>query len=404
MNFKDRERNKLLIKIVIFFIAFFLFFILISFNIKQLYQKRLYHSYNIIISNIHKNYPELEEEIIRKIFRQNLEEKSILKEYGINENNINFETNHMLFTSEIYVRIGIGTTIFLGILCFILLRYLKLQDQKIEKLTDYTNQVLSGNYKLRISDNDESSLSILENRIYDMTVMLKEKNDFLRNDKQKLEQLLEDISHQMKTPLTSINLLNELLYQEIPEERRKEFLDNMQNELKKIEWLIKNLLYLAKLDAKMLEFKIENKNVAKLLQESINEFSILAEVNHVNIHVNCEDNITINCDPKWTKEAINNLIKNSIEHLAKNIQIIVKTNYLYTQIEVIDDGEGIKREDLKNIFKRFYKAKNSKSSSLGLGLAFVKGIIENQNGTINVKSKRNEYTKFIIKIYKVNAN
>ena len=106
---------------------------------------------------------------------------------------------------------------------------------------------------------------------------------------------------------------------------------------------------------------------------------------------------------KWTIEAINNLIKNSIEHLAKNIKINVNTNYLYTQIEVIDDGEGIKKEDIKNIFKRFYKAKNSKSSSLGLGLAFVKGIVENQNGSIKVKSKENEYTKFIIKLYKINT-
>lgn len=403
MNLKDRERNKFLIKIIIFFTLFLLFLIGISFNISRLYQERLYNSYNIVVNNIHKNYPELEEEIIQKIFQKNMEEKSILEEYGINKNTINFETNHMLFTNEIYLQIGFGTVIFLGILIFMILRYLKLQDRRIEKLTSYTNQVLSGNYKLMIADNDESSLSILENRIYDMTVMLKEKNDFLKEDKQKLEQLLEDISHQIKTPLTSISLLNELLYQDVPKERKKEFLTNMQSELKKIEWLIKNLLYLAKLDAKMLEFKIENRNVYELLQESVNEFSILAEVNKVNIHVNCEDNIAINCDPKWTKEAINNLIKNSIEHLAKNIQIIVKSNYLYTQIEVIDDGEGIKKEDLKNIFKRFYKAKNSKSSSLGLGLAFVKGIIENQNGTIKVKSKEKEYTKFIIKIYKVDT-
>ena len=403
MNLKDKERKKFLVEIVIAFTAFILFLILISFNIRKLYQKRLYNSYNIVINNIHENYPESEEEIIQKIFKKNIEEQAILEEYGINENTINFETNHMLFTNEIYFRIYLGTIIFLGILFFILLRYLKLQDQRIEKLTNYTNQVLSGNYKLMIADNDESSLSILENRIYDMTVMLKEKNDFLKEDKQKLEQLLEDISHQIKTPLTSINLLNELLYQDVPKERKKEFLDNMQNELKKIEWLIKNLLYLAKLDAKMLEFKIENRNIYELLQESVNEFSILSEVNQVSIHVDCENNITMDCDPKWTKEAINNLIKNSIEHLAKNIQIIVKSNYLYTQIEVIDDGEGIKKEDLKNIFKRFYKAKNSKSSSLGLGLAFVKGIVENQNGCIKVKSRENEYTRFIIKIYKVNT-
>lgn len=405
MNMKNKEQKKLIFEIFVLFIIFILSFYFITLYINKLYKKMLYDFSNVVITNIHEKCPEFEEEIIKNIFIKNLEtsQNSILDKYGINEETINIKYGNMYFSNIIYILFIISIIIFLILLSFIIINYLKKQDKRIDKLSNYANQVLLGDYKLMISDNDESSLSILENKIYDMTVMLKEKSENLSEDKDKLEKLLADISHQIKTPLTSLNLLNDLLYQDLPESKKKEFLDNMQNELKKIEWLVKNLLYLAKLDAKMIEFKTEYIDIRKLINESINEFSVLAEVNNVNITVNCEDKIFVKCDEKWTKEAINNLIKNSIEHLAKNIKINVNTNYLYTQIEVIDDGEGIKKEDIKNIFKRFYKSKNSKNSSLGLGLAFVKGIVENQNGSIKVKSKENEYTKFIIKLYKINT-
>lgn len=405
MNMKNKEQKKLILEIFVLFIIFILSFYFITLYINKIYKKMLYDFSDVVITNIHEKCPESEEEIIKNIFIKNLEtsQNSILDKYGINEETINIKYGNMYFSNIIYILFIISIIIFLVLLSFVIINYLKKQDKKIDKLSNYANQVLLGDYKLMISDNDESSLSILENKIYDITVMLKEKSENLSDDKDKLEKLLADISHQIKTPLTSLNLLNDLLYQDLPESKKKEFLDNMQNELKKIEWLVKNLLYLAKLDAKMIEFKTEYIDIKKLINESINEFSVLAEVNNVNITVNCEDKIFAKCDEKWTKEAINNLIKNSIEHLAKNIKINVNTNYLYTQIEVIDDGEGIKKEDIKNIFKRFYKSKNSKNSSLGLGLAFVKGIIENQNGSIKVKSKENEYTKFIIKLYKINT-
>lgn len=402
---KNKEQKKLIFSIFILFVIFLISFYFITLYINKIYKKLLFDFSDVVITNIHEKYPDAEEEVIKDIFIKNFDKSynSILNNYGINEENIEIKYGNIYFSNMIYILVIISIIIFLILILLIIINYLKNQDKNIDKLNNYANQVLLGDYKLMISDNDESSLSMLENKIYDMTIMLKEKSENLLEDKEKLEKLLADISHQIKTPLTSLNLLNDLLYQDLPEDKRKEFLDNMQNELKKIEWLIKNLLYLAKLDAKMIEFKKEYIDIKKLINESINEFSVLAEVSNVNITVNCEDKIFVKCDAKWTKEAINNLIKNSIEHLTKNIRINIITNYLYTQIEVIDDGEGIKKEDIKNIFKRFYKANNSKGSSLGLGLAFVKGIVESQNGSIKVKSKENEYTKFIIKLYKINT-
>lgn len=403
MCIKNKNHKKLIIEICIIFILFIASTFIMINLINKLYKSMLYDYANTVINSIVKKYPDIEEDIVKNTFLENIEtsQDNILNKYGITKENIDIKYNNISYFLIIYFLLVIVVIIFLVILLLVILNFLKRQDKKVDKLNDYANQVLSGDYKLMISDNDESSFSMLENRIYDMTVMLKEKNENLINDKEKLEKLLADISHQIKTPLTSLNLLNDLLYQDLPEHKKKEFLDNIQNELKKIEWLVKNLLYLAKLDAKMIDFKMEYNDINKLINECINEFSVLAEVNNVKIFVNCDEKIYVKCDKKWTMEAINNLIKNSIEHLAKNINIKVSDNYLYTQIEVIDDGEGIKKEDIKNIFKRFYKSNNSKSSSLGLGLAFVKGIVESQNGSIKVRSKENEYTNFIIKIYKV---
>ena len=403
MNIKNKEQKKLIIKLCIACVIFIISIIFMLTFINKLYKSILYDYSNTVISSIVEKYPDVEEDIIKNTFLNNLEKNqdNILSKYGITKENIDVKYNNLSYFLIIYFLLILIVIIFLIIFIVIIIKFLKRQDKKIDKLNNYATQVLSGDYKLMISDNDESSLSMLENKIYDMTVMLKEKNENLINDKEKLEKLLADISHQIKTPLTSLNLLNDLLYQDLPEEKKKEFLNNMQNELKKIEWLVKNLLYLAKLDAKMIDFKMEYNDIKKLLNECINEFSILAEVNNVKITVNCDDKIYAKCDKKWTMEAINNLIKNSIEHLSKTIKININDNYLYTQIEVIDDGEGIKKEDIKNIFKRFYKSNNSKNSSLGLGLAFVKGIVESQNGSIKVKSKENEYTNFTIKLYKV---
>ena len=235
-----------------------------------------------------------------------------------------------------------------------------------------------------------------------MTMMLKEKNKDLQESNQKTDKLIADISHQLKTPLTSLNLMNDLLYTDLPEEKKKEFLDNSSKELEKINWLIKTLLNIAKLDSKTIILKKDFYNAKEMLEEIINNFATMCEVYKSNITLTVKEDNQIYCDKKWTSEAISNIIKNSIEHKGKNIKIQIEENKIYTQITIIDDGEGISPKDISHIFNRFYKAENSKSESLGLGLAFAKSIIKNQDGEIRVQSKKenNSWTKFTIKLYK----
>ncbi len=403
LEIKDGNKKKLLIFVVILLIVSIIICYFITINLSNEYKKRLQYFSNIVFDNINEKYPDAEQNIIKDVFSSdNTNTNNILGKYGIYTDNIDFKINFLDFTTITFLSICILAISLILIMLFFILCYIKKQDKRVVRLTEYSDQVLNNNYNLDIRDNDESNLSILKNKIYDITVMLKEKNELLEDDKRKIERLIADISHQIKTPLTSLNILNDLMYEDLPKEKKDEFLKNISKELNKIDWLVKNLLNLAKLDSKTLILKKEKVNLLSLLYSCKNNFDIINEIMNVNITINLNEDIDLLIDKKWTCEAINNLIKNSIEHKAKNIEINAIKNAVYTKITVKDDGEGIDKKDLLHIFERFYKCKNSRSDSMGLGLSFVKSIILNQNGDIRVKSDKNIGTEFIIKIYNYN--
>ena len=402
-----KQKRKLSIYIGIILIATILLIIFTIYYIQKNYRESLYLYTNKVISEITKEHPEQEEKIIEEVFLNNsIEEENIediLSKYGFNEENIdivndNFKSiDKLIFMFSLIFIIGI-----LGIIGLYTI-YIRKQNQKLKKLDDYCKEILKGNYLLDLKEQDESDFSKLKNDIYDMTIMLKEKNSLLEKNNKDIEKLIADISHQLKTPLTSLNLINDILYTDLPEEKKKEFLDSSQKELEKINWLIKTVLNIAKLDSKTLILDKKNENAYHLCLEVKNNFKAMCEINQVDIEIISNKNETINCDKKWTIEAMNNIVKNAIEHGAKTITIKLEENAMYTKITIRDNGEGIDKEDLGHIFDRFYKAKNSKESSLGIGLAFCKSIIRNQDGDIRVKSSKKEedsWTEFMIKLYK----
>ena len=406
-----KQKRKLSIYIGIILIATILLIIFTIYYIQKNYRESLYLYTNKVISEITKEHPEQEEKIIEEVFLNNsIEEENIediLSKYGFNEENIdiandNFKSiDKLIFMFSLIFIIGI-----LGIIGLYTI-YIRKQNQKLKKLDDYCKEILKGNYLLDLKEQDESDFSKLKNDIYDMTIMLKEKNSLLEKNNKDIEKLIADISHQLKTPLTSLNLINDILYTDLPEEKKKEFLDSSQKELEKINWLIKTVLNIAKLDSKTLILDKKNENAYHLCLEVKNNFKAMCEINQADIEIISNKNETINCDKKWTIEAMNNIVKNAIEHGAKTITIKLEENTMYTKITIRDNGEGIDKEDLGHIFDRFYKAKNSKESSLGIGLAFCKSIIRNQDGDIRVKSSKKEedsWTEFMIKLYKKGIN
>ena len=362
----------------------------------------LYDVTDSLVTEIVRRYPDVEEETIRQMTSDGLasQKESVLKKYGIEEDN--FLPKRTGGNQQVMIVGGMAGILFL--VCAgcvgIFLYAMKRQGKQIEELEQYCEEVLQETATLDLRDNEEGRFSLLKNKVYDITVLLREKNQLLEKNKKETERLIADISHQLKTPITSLRMTNEILYMDMSSEKRMRFLDNMQADLLKIEWFVKTILNLAKLDSKTLTLKREETMAAELSEKMIDSFKIFCEVSGCRIASSGEEDITLWCDKKWLLEALHNILKNALEHGAAHIALLWSENNLYTKLEITDDGEGIEKEELPHIFERFYKMKGSREDSMGLGMAFTKSMIAYQNGEVKVKSKKDEGTTFIVKIYK----
>ena len=286
----------------------------------------------------------------------------------------------------------------------IIVLYLRKRDKKIKQITNYINQIKNKKYDLNIEENTEDELSNLKNELYKITIMLKEESEISKKDKENLKMSVEDISHQLKTPLTSITIMLDNLKDNpnMEEKTKQKFIFEISKQVEWINWLVISMLKLSKLDANVVQFYDEKINLNKFIGEIIKNLEIPIEVKNQKIIIDGNENVSFIGDYKWQQEAITNIIKNCIEHNANNgtIYINYEENSLFTKITIRDEGEGISKEDLKHIFERFYKGKNSSENSVGIGLALAKNIIEKNNGMINCKSELDKGTEFVIKYMK----
>lgn len=274
---------------------------------------------------------------------------------------------------------------------------------EIEKLSGYLQEISNGNYRLDVRDNYEGELSILKSNIYKVTKMLSEKSVVLNEDKEKLNIAISDISHQLKTPLTSLMIMADLLEDEqLDESRRNEFTRNIQIQLERMEWLVSSLLKLSKIDAGTIVFKQEEVNLPKLIQTALEPLLVPLEIKQQNYQITGNENTTFIGDFNWTTEALINIIKNCMEHTLENgsLAIHFEENALFTEIRITDNGKGIPKEELPHLFKRFYKGRNASDDSVGIGLAMAYSIITSQQGDIEVRSEVGTGTTFHIKFYK----
>lgn len=274
---------------------------------------------------------------------------------------------------------------------------------KINKLTTYLQNFRERKNHFIMTDYEEGELSKLKSELYKLAVLLTEQSDLLLKDKTYLADSLSDISHQIKTPLTSMMVMTDLLEQDnLPIEKRKEFVIKIQKQLQRIDWLVSTLLKMSKLDAQTIQLKQETILIKDLVEKVCHCFSVQLERNRQILITEGDEATCFLGDFSWTIEAISNLIKNAMEHtpLEGTIKITYEETVLYTMLQIYNSGEPIALEDLPNIFKRFYRGKNASPDSIGIGLAFTKQIVQLQNGTISVTSNKENGTTFIIKFYK----
>lgn len=278
----------------------------------------------------------------------------------------------------------------------------KKRYKKIADLNNYLSLVCAGNYLIDIKDNTEGELSILKNNLYKVIVLLRSKNELLEKDKIYLADSLADISHQLKTPLTSLMVMVDLLKDEKNIDKQKEFISIIEIQISKIKWLVENLLKLSKLDAGTIKFKKEKIDVLSVITKSLSPFLVQMEMKNISLETTIND-FSFTGDLNWTSEAVENIIKNCIEHTDDNGKLNIETGVtnIYSYIKITDNGCGIKKKDLPHIFERFYQGENSSKESVGIGLALAKTIVENQGGSIEVTSEENVGTEFIIKFNKM---
>lgn len=306
----------------------------------------------------------------------------------------------LYFISPVASLVGLVT---FGIMMSSFLLLTKWRYREIEKLSHYLRQISSGDFSLDVRDNYEGELSILKSEIYKVTKMLSEQQALLQTDKTQLTNAISDISHQLKTPLTSMTVMTDLLSEgSLPKEKRIEFTDKMQKQLERIDWLVTSLLKLSKIDAGTVLFKKESHDVANLVEKSLAPLLIPMDIKRQSVAIKGESTVTFIGDLNWTIEALVNILKNCVEHTPDGGEITISyaENALFTEIEISDSGRGIHKEDLPFLFHRFYKGKNANEDSVGIGLAMAHSIVTNQGGTIELSSVPNKGTTFHIKFYK----
>lgn len=396
---KNKTIKKYILSLIILLIFnVSLIFILNRYEYKM-YTKNYNDKINSIISNIKNKYPNIEESDIIEIINNEEDSEDILSKYGIDSITKNDKVNNKIRIISLIIIITFDLLI---ILIFYL--YDKNKSKKIKEITKMISKINNRQFDIDINDFNEGELSILKNEISKTTTMLRQVADNSVKDKLNLKDSLGNISHQLKTPLTSITIMidNILDNPDMDEKTRKKFLINIKREILNINFLVMSLLKLSKFDANVVKFNKESVYLKDIIIESIKNVSMIKELKNITIKVSGDDNIKLLCDFKWQVESITNILKNSIEHTSEygTVEVNYSENKLYTRILIKDNGKGIDSGDLPHIFDRFYKGKNGSDDSFGIGLSLSKTIIEKEGGSITVKSTPNIGTIFTIKYLK----
>ncbi len=288
-------------------------------------------------------------------------------------------------------------------LCLVFVGVIRKRQRKVRELSEKIDKILHQEVVMVLDDSREGDLAVLESEIHKMTIRLREQTFRLQQDKVFLNDAVADISHQIRTPMTAVNLLVTRLYNKDlePMERRR-LLHGVEENMNRIEWLITSLLKMAKIDSGTAGFQSSPVDVDQLICQAVDPLLISMELRDQLMEFQSKGCESFIGDMNWSKEAISNILKNCMEHtpMGGSIEVTASENALYTQIEIKDNGPGFKEADLPHLFERFYKGMNGGGNGYGIGLALSRQIITRQNGTIKAENRKNGGARFVIRFYK----
>lgn len=402
--FKNRSfRRTIVLGVLLIIVTTFIFEIINSLQYKK-YLKTVNSKVNIIINEVIEKYPEVTEDDIMEILRsEETPQNNLLEKYGYDSDVAHIkELDKLIETNKKQNIIYIVVVEFIALGIYLV--YVISQEKKIKEINDYINGINNKNYTLKIEENNNSELSRLRNELYKTTVLLKETAELSVKEKENLSTAIADISHQLKTPLTSIRIMLDNIQDDpdMEKEVREDFLMEISKQIDWISSLVISLLKIAKFDAGTIKMENEEIHVQKLIDSVIGNLAILIELKEIEIITKIDEKAMFVADYKWQQEALTNILKNAIEHSNQKskIYIEVENTSVFLKIIIRDEGQGISKVDQKHIFERFYKAKNSSENSIGIGLALAKTIIEKNNGYVKVDSEVGKGTTFEIKYLK----
>jgi signal transduction histidine kinase len=368
--------------------------------------RTLTDTYAGIVGTVVQKYPQAEAQVLQDLRSPGADSVSlgtrVLEKYGMGDAR----------AADLGVAIGLMARLLpvglalVGLVCagfvLLLVRYQRAVSAQVMGLLAYLRQINAGDYALDVRDNGEGSFSLLKNDLYKVTVRLREQAELLQKDKTALSNLIADVSHQIKTPLTSLGVLVDVLAEDPPETDRRAFIERLRTQLGRIQWLTGALLKLARLDAGTAALKSEPVDVHQLIERALEPLQIPLEIKRQHLEFYGDTEASFTGDLNWSAEALTNVVKNCIEHTQEGgrIKISYSANALYTEILVSDDGEGITSRDVPNIFNRFYRGENTGESNVGIGLALAKAIFTAQGGDISVHSERGVGTSFTIRVFR----
>lgn len=409
--FRNKEYKRMIFIMTFIFTGMLLLLWLMSFHWMTSLQHAVFNQNAAMVGKLMTMYPEAHHELAVALLKEPDAQEAqagaeLLAQYGY--------TGKTPVNQSPIIRTGMGSVFLYGTLFMVLLaalilfafaRYSRFMYKKIDSIAKSAERIVDGDYSLHLHWEGEGSFAILGHHFNQMTDRLKSSMESLKAEKTFLKDIIADISHQLKTPLSTLIINNEILLSQpsMDEQTRKRFLESCSQQLNRLEWLIQSLLKMARLESGSISFKKENQPVIKVVKEAYETLSVMAENAQVQLITEEEHSeVYWKGDSEWLREALINIIKNCIEHCKPGGSVRAKAynTPLTSGVIITDNGDGISREELPHIFKRFYKGSNPKPSSVGIGLSLSKAIVEGHGGSILVRSQKGKGSEFTIVLLK----
>lgn len=367
------------------------------------FQYRAYtKNYNATVAKlcalIHEKYPDVSDGSIAAILNDssfdsdytNLKSaETLLKKYGID-----MEKDSAVLSNEKALKGALWLDIFLVVLfaggfCLYIVLIRFSFKRQVRQAADYLRRINQGDYRLFMADSTEGEISILKGELYKTAIYLRESAENAKADKLLLKDALSDISHQLKTPLTSLSINLEGNPDMAPENRSR-IMRRAKRDVDNISHMVQAILKLSRLEADVVEFDEKDTLLSEIVSEAADNVMALCDLRDIRLSIDegSDKDACIHADAYWQCEAITNIVKNAVEHAESEVKIGFYRYEMYAEITVQNDGEAISDEDKKHIFTRFYSGSGQPADSIGIGLSLAEAIVRHDNGYILVDCKK----------------